>query len=452
MKHKKRWGLALAFSCAALLMPLGVAQAEEGAPVGVPMDYEPTEGAPLGTIAVDPSLRSFGLYKKVQQYEAMGDGKVMFRQTWPELHLADGDGRSMLGSKNFPRLAAALEAYNYSAAQEAYRVQGQMREEALRDYAQRKESGYADSFGGYSSESDLIVKRSDALVLSFLETNWTYTGGAHGGQNYHGVNFGAATGERLSLHQVFPNGEMLVETLIEKLRAENHPATFFDSMEATVADQIIHDKASWVIGPRGVTFYFNQYEIAPYAAGTITTTIMFDDRPGMFSEKYKRGPASYCEELAVYLAEDISLQDNGLGKTDKLMVSSGPDEFAIMLNGKQAYSGAFLDGNKPTPVFVHTGDGRNYLYVDYGYASPQMGVGRQMDVFAMDSDRATFVKTVPYSFRRTVDLSDTGEHWTGQWVMTDPFEFNIDDPYDVQNGKSKTHTVEIGDTGMPTFG
>ena len=296
------------------------------------------------------------------------------------------------------------------------------------------------------------MKRADALVLSFLETNWTYTGGAHGGQNYHGVNFDAATGERLSLHQVFPNGEMLVETLIEKLRAENHPATFFDSMEATVADQIIHDKASWVIGPRGVTFYFNQYEIAPYAAGTITTTIMFDDRPGMFSEKYKRGPASYCEELAVYLAEDISLQDNGLGKTDKLMVSSGPDEFAIMLNGKQAYSGAFLDGNKPTPVFVHTGDGRNYLYVDYGYASPQMGVGRQMDVFAMGSDSATFVKTVPYSFRRTVDLSDTGEHWTGQWVMTDPFEFNIDDPYDVQNGKSKTHTVQIGDTGMPTFG
>ena len=450
MNHKK-W-LGLAFAVYTFLSPLGVAQAEEGAPVGVPVDYEPTEGAPTGSLAVDPSLRSFGLYKKIQQYEAMGDGKVMFRQTWPELSLADGDGRSMLGSKNFPRLAAALEAYNYSTLQEANRVQGQMREEALRDYAERKESGYADSFGGYSSESDLIVKRADALVLSFLETNWTYTGGAHGGQNYHGVNFDASTGERLSLHQVFPDGEMLVETLIQKLRTENHPAAFFDNMEATVADQIIHDKASWVIGPRGVTFYFNQYDIAPYAAGTITTTLMFDDRPGLFNEKYKRGPASYAEELAVYLAEHLSLADNGLGKADKLMVTSGADEIALILNGKQVYCGAFLDGNKPTPVFVHTGGGRNYLYVDYGFASPQMGVGRQMDVFAIDSDRATFVHTSPYSFRRTIDLSDTGEHWIGQWVMTDPYEFNIDDPYDIQNGTSKTHTVEIGDFGTPTFG
>ena len=450
MSHKKM--LALAFSCAALLAPMGIAQAEEGAPAGISGSYEPAEGAPLGTLAVDPSLRSFGLYKKVQQYEAMGDGRVIFRQTWPELHLADGDGRSMLGAKNFPRLAAALEAYNDSVLQEAYRVQGQMREDALRDYARRKENGYADSFGGHSSESHLIVKRADALALSFLETNWTYTGGAHGMTAYTGVNFDAATGERLSLHQVFPDGEMLVEVLLQKLRAENHPATFFDSMESTVADQIIHDKASWVLGPRGVTFYFNPYEIAPYASGTITTAILFDERPGMFSEKYKRGPASYCEELAVYLAEPVSLQDNGMGKADKLMVGTGADAFAIMLNGKQIYRGAFLDGDKPTPVFVHTGDGRNFLYVDYGYASPQMGVGRQMDVFAMDAEKATFVKTVPYSLRRTIDLANTGEHWIGQWVMTDPYEFNIDEPHFSENGESKTHTVEIGMEGFPTFG
>ena len=107
MNHRKLLGVVLA-ACT-FLAPLGVAQAEEE-PAEISGDFEPTEGAPLGTLAVDPSLRSFGLYKKVQQYEAMGEGKVVFRQTWPELYLADGDGRSMLGSKNFPRLAAALEA------------------------------------------------------------------------------------------------------------------------------------------------------------------------------------------------------------------------------------------------------------------------------------------------------------------------------------------------------
>lgn len=451
MKNKKTFGVALAFACSALFTPLGVAQAGEE-PAEVSENYEPTEGAPLGTMAVDPSLRSFGLYKKVQQYEAMDGGKVMFRQSWPELSLSDGDGRSMLGSKNFPKLAAALEAYNNSMRAEALRVQGQMREEASRDYQERKKNGYGDSFNGHSWETDLIVKRADSLVLSFVESCWTYTGGAHGGQNYHGVNFDASTGERLSLYQVFPDGEKLVETLIAKLYEENNQGTFFDSMEATVADQIIHDKASWVIGPRGVTFYFNQYEIAAYASGTITTTIMFDAQPGLFNEKYNLGPASYCEELTTYPADTVSLYDDGAGKADSIMAFVDSDKLNIILNGKKVYSGPFVGGSKITPVFVHTGGGSNFLYVDYGYASPQMGVGRQMDVFRLDSGKATFVHTSPYSFQRTFDQTKTGDHWIGQWIMTDPYEFKIDEPYLSTTGESKTHTVQIGEEGFPTFG
>ena len=452
MKKTKSFGLALALSffASTLFTPLNIACAEE--PAEVSEDFEPSEGAPLGTLAVDLSLRSFGLYKKVQHYEAMAEGKVAFTQTWPELYLADGDGRSMLSAKNFPKLAAALEAYNNSTTQEAYREQGAGREEALRDYAQRKESGYASSFGGHTNERDLIVKRADALVLSFLETQWFYTGGAHGGQNFKGVNFDASTGERLSLHQVFPDGEQLVETIIAKLYEENRQGSFFDSMESTVADQIIHDKASWVIGPRGVTFYFNQYEIAPYAAGTITTTIGFDERPGMFNPKYKLGPASYCEELTTYPADVVSLYDDGSGKLDNLMVDVGGGVLNIILDGKVLYKKEFVGGPGINPVFVHTGGNKNFLYVDYGFASPQMGVGRQMDVFALDSGKAVFKGTFPYSFRRAIDLTNTGESWTGQWIMTDPYEFNIDEPHFSTNGQSKTHTVQIGSEGIPTFG
>ena len=432
-------------------VPFAVAQAEEGAPARISEDYEPTEGAPTGSPAVDPSIRSFGLRKRIQQYEAMENGKLVFRQTWPELYLDDGDGRSLLSAKNFPRLAAALEAYNYSTLQEAYRVQGPYRDAALQDYTQRKESGYADSFGHSSSECDLIVKRADSLVLSFVETSWTYTGGAHGMTSLHGVNFDAATGERLSLHQVFPDAEMLVDTLIGKLYAENNPAIFFDSMESTVADGVIHDKISWVIGPRGVTFYFNPYDIAPYASGIITTAIMFDERPGQFNEKYKHGPASYCEELIRYPADTVSLTDNGMGGTDKLLASVGDGTLTVTLNGK-TYETPFMGTSPVTPVHVHTGDGRNYLYVDYGFASPKMGVGRQMNIYRLGADNVEFVRTTPYSFQRTVDLANTGEHWTDQWIMTDPFEFKIDDPYAIEDGKSKTHTVEIGTEGTPTFG
>ena len=36
--------------------------------------------------------------------------------------------------------------------------------------------------------------------------------------------------------------------------------------------------------------------------------------------------------------------------------------------------------------------------------------------------------------------------------MTDPYEFNIDETHFSTNGQSKTHTVQIGEEGIPTFG
>ena len=450
MKNKKAFGLALAFACSSLLVPMGIAQAGEE-PAEVAEDFEPTEGAPLGTMAVDVSLREMGLYKKVQQYEAMGDGKVMLRQTWPELYLADGDGRSMLKSKSFPRLAAALEAYTNSMCQEAYRVQGELREDALRDYQERKESGYGDSFMGYSWETDLLVKRADTLVLSFVEKNWTYLGGAHGQQTFKGVNFDTSTGERLSLHQVFPDPEMLVDAIIAHLRVENKPGTFNDNMESVVADGVIHDKISWTLGPRGATFYFNPYDIAAYAAGMITVTISFDEHRDLFEPKYKLGPASYCEEIPSYELTDVVLQDDGSGMRTALGVYPDSDKLTISLGSKK-YEEHFFGGGDIHSVFVHTGAGNNYLYVDYGYASPQMGTGRQMEVFALDGGTPVFRGTFPYSFQRTIDLTNTGEHWIGQWIMTDPYEFNIDEINISANGQSKTHTVQIGSEGVPTFG
>ena len=451
MKRKKMLGIALA-ACV-LMSPLGVARAgEEGASAEIGDGFEQTEGAPLGTLAVDPSLRSFGLSKRVNQYEAKGDGKVMLRQTWTELHLADGDGRSMLNSSNFPKLAAALEAYNYSTIHEAYRAQGELREEALREYQERKKYGSADYFGGYSSYSDIIVKRADTRVMSFVEMHSEYRGGAHGMTVLRGVNFDTSTGERLSLHHVFPDAEMLIRVITEKLYAENEPVIFFDSMEGTVADGVIHDKISWVIGPRGVTFYFNPYDIAPYASGIISTTVMFDDRPGLFRGTYNQGPASYCEELIPYHAGKVSLRDDGSGRAETIVAYAGEGKLDIVQNGKVIYRKPFVGGNEIKPVFVHTGAGDNYLYIDYGFDSEQMGAGRQIDVIALDAGKASFVKTVPFSFRRMIDLTDTGEHWTEQWIMTDPYEFNIDESHISVGGASKTHTVEIGDKGEPTFG
>ena len=172
----------------------------------------------------------------------------------------------------------------------------------------------------------------------------------------------------------------------------------------------------------------------------------------MFNPKYNLGPASYCEELTTFPADNVCLYDDGSGKLDTLMAFVDDNRLNIVLNGKVVCKQGFVGNNQIRPVFVHTGGNKNFLYIDYGYASPQMGVGRQMDVFELDSGKAVFKGTFPYSFQRSFDLTNTGESWIGQWIMTDPYEFNIDENGLNANGESKTHTVQIGSEGVPTFG
>ncbi len=451
MKHERI--LALTLAGLALFAP--VAKGGEAPQAALSETCEQTEGAPTGTLAVDPTLRSFGLYKRLQHYEDTAEGKVMLRQQWPELYLQDCDGRSMLSMTNFPNLEKVLAAYNRSVKEEAVRLQKEMRKEARQDYALRKEDGYGEYFGGYTWEKDILIKRADSLALSFVEVCWTYTGGAHGMTIHTGMNFDAVTGARLELKDVFLDANQLTGVILEKLQEENHPGTFSDSLESIVADGVLHEKVSWVLGPRGVTFIYNPYEIAAYASGTITVTIPFDERPGLFREKYMRGPASYCEELPLYREVAVQRKDDGVGIQDMVGVSvvTQADEgctLRVTLNGQERLDSPV--GQEARPVFVHRGNGRNYLYIDCMGAGPGSAGAWELRVYDMDGEVPELIGTEPLSFRNMLDLTGTGENWTGYWIMTDPEEFWIDDNHISEGSVARSHPVGIGENGMPAFG
>ena len=434
-------------------MPSAMMEAAQTENYGDPTEAldvtEPTEGAPLGALVVNPSLRQIGLYKQIQ-HDTTYDGKTeLLWQSWPELFLADGDGRSMLGSSNLQKLKGALEEYNYQERQTASRVRKQLREEALSELRERKKDGNDSYFHTYSAHSDIIVKRADAQALSFINTRDSFTNGAHGMYVFLGVNFDAETGKRLALTDVFMNLEVLPDNIIDSLREKYDVRTFFDSMEDTVKKSVLEETVSWTLGPRGVTFYFNPYEIGPYAAGLLSVTYLFDERPGLFREKYSRGSASYCEELPVWHETPISLQDDGSGKKDILCVGTSMEQIQIKLN-----DAAFQD-ERPAkdiaPVFVHTGDNRNYLYVDC--ASTESGdETRELRIYDLNGPVPSYCGLAHHSFLRSCKEDSKEKSRTWHWIMTDPYEFCIDEPFPSDKGISKTHVVEIGADGNPTFG
>lgn len=100
--------------------------------------------------------------------------------------------------------------------------------------------------------------------LSLTITYYQYTGGAHGISQVIAHNYDLASGNRLELKDIFKKGynyQEVINKIIKEAIAKK-PEEFFPD-----AFQGISDNQSFYIGTEGITIYFQNYEIAPYAAG-----------------------------------------------------------------------------------------------------------------------------------------------------------------------------------------
>ena len=114
-------------------------------------------------------------------------------------------------------------------------------------------------------------------VLSYSEQIDTYLGGAHGSHYVRYYNFDLATGKLLGIQDVVPaEKEMLVlMTMQEKLCEDWEAKDLADLQEKTgitmLGDLYLTD--NFLLQGDSITVLFNQYEIAPYAAGLISVTV-----------------------------------------------------------------------------------------------------------------------------------------------------------------------------------
>ncbi len=410
---------------------------------------EPIEGAPLGTLAVNPALHQIGLYKEIRYDPFYEEDTEILQQTWTKIFPGDGDGRSMAPSSEFPGLKGALEEFNYREERNASQIRAGMKKAALDELKEDRKRPEPKPFYPYYSKREIFAKRTDQLALSFLCADSSFTHGAHGSYALHGENFDAQTGKRLELTDVFMNVESLPDNVINLLREKYDARALYDSADKTVTQSILDESVNWTLGSRGVTFYFNPYEIAPYASGLLTATILFDERPGLFRETYNRGSAAYCEEIPLWQDTCVSLQDNGLGKKDSIYVTVENDNICIKLND---YMYRDPDPVKDaSAVFVHTEDNRNYLYVcciSTNFDENQ----HWLRVYDLNKPKPSFIGLTYYSFRQDLPMDNEKGTHIRQWIMTDPHEFCINDTSPVYGKAGKIHVVEISEKGTPAFG
>ena len=443
--ENKRQVLAHCFGGRSFLGSLTAGQfamAEEGFTAAAGYS-EPEEGAPVGTLAVDPALRCLGLEAGRFERDTVVKEGFIIHQAWQEMGLYDGDNRSLLQSRGFEGLQSALRDYNRRLSREVSQTREKLQEQALHEIAERP-----DFIHGYRDVHGIHVRRADSLAVSFIAEHSSFTGGAHGMYAFEGVNFDAATGRRLALADVFRDKGTLARNLGETLRARYGKA-LFDSAEKTVTEAVEKNQVSWTLDPRGATFYFNPYDVAPYASGLLSVTFLFDERPGLFLEKYKRGPASYCETLPAGRPMDISLRDDGSGRKDSLEAWVREGSIHITLNGAAYMDVSPVSGNDITAVHVHTAGGKNFLYVD---CEDSATGERMLRIYNLDGRTPTFVATALQTFRQELSGGKKGWKKVRQWIMTDPGEFTVYDPYPSAGQERRTHTVEMQENGRIAFG
>ena len=176
-------------------------------------------------------------------------------------------------NEEYPELSEALKAWseeNTVAVQKEY-------EELLA--IAREDAGQREDFSGYSTDSSVQIVRADQKVFSFINEGYSYTGGAHGNGGTRGYSFDTETGEALLLSDVVTDKEAFTEYLISRLEEEYASEDMLlegwqDQVRAETGQE---ESLSFSLTESGMRVYFSPYEIAPWAAGTITLDIPYGD-------------------------------------------------------------------------------------------------------------------------------------------------------------------------------
>ncbi len=366
-------------------------------------ETEPTEGAPLTRAScVDPTLQVHPVSYVMEDIFMEDEKSVLLKGAYSSLDVSFPEGTPQ------PVVCAAVSSYEYNQ-RDSYRE----RNHKLAKEAVAGRNTLPGTFYGYRNDLGVLLRRADSLAVSYIQTSSSYTGGVHGMYGYSGINFDGTSGRPLTAADVFANTEMLTAALIEQLRSW-YPDTPFIDMEKGVENRVKEGTLNFTLDPRGVTFYFNPYEIASYADGMLQVYIGYDQQPELFKPEYSRGPANYCAvlELDTVFTGDIREQ----GSVDQLRIFLHNNAVHVELNGVSHDMPANVERERMHPVLLHLQDGRSYLYLDCGRKNAQ---AREIHVYSLTGEAPEYLGSLPLTF--CTDKTEDGGLRMAE--PTDPLDF-----------------------------
>lgn len=155
-------------------------------------------------------------------------------------------------------------------------------EEAAVTYRENLIDEYLNENSGSDTSSweDILegeFKDSYKGWVNYSLTYYTYRGGAHGLQTVSPIVFDRKSGAIISEKDLFADGyrdgvaDLLRKTIAANMAADDPELESLVSMEQVVPND------NFSAGADGVTWYFQPYEIGPYALGVVSATISWNE-------------------------------------------------------------------------------------------------------------------------------------------------------------------------------
>lgn len=134
--------------------------------------------------------------------------------------------------------------------------------------------------------------RIDQGVLSFWGSQTSYSGGLHGSLNCVAANYDLATGDYLTLGSIMhmdATVDDFIAIIVDMLHKTAEDYSLYDDFEDGVYARLSGDEnlyEDFYFTQTGLCFFFDPYEIAPYASGVISVEIPYHELTGLIYDGY----------------------------------------------------------------------------------------------------------------------------------------------------------------------
>lgn len=236
-----------------------------------PAAEEPTKAADNeGEFELNPELLHLTI-KDTHEGGQGDDNRMVYTLSFPQVTLSKEE------AAKYPELDTAIREdlnNNFSLTAEDGRTM-------LSDYYSEEELA-SEYYMEHTYKITAEVARADSNIFSVKEHYDTYFGGAHPDGGVHCYSYNTKTGKLITPADVFTSKEDLTKVLKEKLSKIEYVEYFdldkdIDSYEFESSYMAEKFAFNMLLTNDAVVFYFNPYEIAPYAAGQQIVVLPYDE-------------------------------------------------------------------------------------------------------------------------------------------------------------------------------